>query len=145
MKKYPSKELKRCNYLLGELDRAYHEASLKLGLSDSAMRILYTICDEGESCMLQKICLETGLSKQTVNSGLRRLEEDSIVYLQAVNAKSKRVFLSEKGKQLAEKTALRIMQMEDDIFASWKKEDVETYLELLERFLTSFRSKTKDL
>lgn len=145
MKEYPSKELKRCNYLLGELDRAYHEAALKLGLSDSAMKILYAICDEGESCMLQTICIHTGLSKQTVNSALRKLEEESIIYLETVGAKSKRVYLSEKGKQLSEKTALRIMQMEDDIFTSWKKEDVEKYLELLEQFLAALRSRTEHL
>lgn len=145
MKEYPSKELKRCNYLFGELDKAYHEAALKLGISDSAMKILYAICDEGESCMLQTICFRTGLSKQTVNSALRKLEKESIIYLEAVGAKSKRVFLSEKGKQLAEKTALRVMQMENDIFTSWKKEDVEKYLELLEQFLAAFRSKTEHL
>ena len=35
-----SKEMKRFNHLLGELDAVYHEMTLKLGLSDSVMRIL---------------------------------------------------------------------------------------------------------
>ena len=46
MLKKISKEMKRYNYLVGEIDAVYHEASLKLGLSDSALNILYAICDE---------------------------------------------------------------------------------------------------
>ena len=34
-----SRDMKRFNYLLGEMDAAYHEISLKLGMSDSAMII----------------------------------------------------------------------------------------------------------
>ena len=44
-----SKELRRLNYLMGETNAAYHEAALRLGLSDSAMRILYAVCDRGSS------------------------------------------------------------------------------------------------
>ena len=101
MPKYVSKEMRRFNYLLGEIDAVYHEVSLKLGLSDSAMKIMYAICDAGEVCLLQEICFYTGLSKQTVNSAIRKLEEEGILYLEPFNAKSKKVFLTEKGKGLA--------------------------------------------
>lgn len=47
-----SKIMRRYNHLLGETEAVYHEMSLKLGLSDSAMIILYTICDSGTSCLL---------------------------------------------------------------------------------------------
>ena len=82
MGSYASEEMKRFNHLLGELDGAYHEISFKLGLSDSAMTILYTICDKGESCLLQEICLQSGVSKQTINSAIRKLEAEGILYLQ---------------------------------------------------------------
>ena len=48
MKSYSSKDMKRCNHLLGEIEAVYHEIALKFGLSDSTMIILYTICDEGD-------------------------------------------------------------------------------------------------
>ena len=48
------KKLKRYNYLIGETEATYHEISLKLGLSDSAMKILYAICDNGKSCLLPR-------------------------------------------------------------------------------------------
>ncbi len=74
MNRLISRDMKRFNYLLGEMDAVYHEISLKLGMSDSAMIILYTICDIGDCCLLTEICRLSGLSKQTVNSALRKLE-----------------------------------------------------------------------
>lgn len=140
-----SNEMKRFNCLLGETEAAYHEAFLKLGLSDSAMNILYVICDQGESCLLQEICRRSGLSKQTVNSAIRKLEGEGVLYLEQAGAKAKRVFLTERGKELAGKTALRIIQIENAIVASWPKEDVETYLKLTERYLTDFKKQTAEL
>ena len=145
MTKNISMEMKRFNYLISEIDSVYHEAALKLGLSDSAMSILYAICDNGEGCLLQEICFYTGISKQTINSALRKLEKEGIVYLELLNAKSKKVYLTNKGKKLAEKTAFRVLQMEDEIFASWKKEDVEKYLELTESYLVHLKEKINEL
>lgn len=45
-----SKELKRFNYSGSEIDRVYHHtACQRLGMSDSIMIVLYTICDYGRS------------------------------------------------------------------------------------------------
>lgn len=141
----PSKEMRRYNHLLGEMDRVYHEMSLKLGLSDSAMIVLYTICDSGSSCPLRDICRRSGLSKQTVNSALRGLEAAGVVYLEPVSARGKSVCLTEAGRALAEETAGRIIRVENDIFAAWPREDVERYLELTERFLLALREKAEAL
>ena len=145
MEYYSSKELKRFNYLLGEIDAAYHEMSLKLGISDSAMKILYAICDSGESCLLQEIVRRCGLSKQTVNSSIRKLENEGIVYLENVSAKAKKVCLTDSGKNLANKTAFHVMALENSIFASWTPDEVQTYLNLTERFLNDVREKKNDL
>ncbi len=140
-----SKEMKRYNYLIGEIEATYHEASLKLGLSDSVARILYAMCDVGEGCLLQDICFYTGISKQTVNSALRKLEVEEILYLEPYNAKSKKVFLTEKGRKLAERTAYRILRAEDEVFASWEKADVDQYLDLTEKYLKCLRAKIKEI
>ena len=140
----PSKEMRRYNHLLGEIDGVYHEMSLKLGLSDSAMIVLYTICDSGSSCLLRDICRYSGLSKQTVNSALRKLEVEGVVYLEPVSARSKCVFLTEAGQALAAETAGKIIRIENDIFDSWPREDVEQYLELTERFLLALRKKAEE-
>lgn len=140
-----SKIMKRCNHLFGEIDAVYHEISRKLGISDSAMDILYTICDDGDSCPLQDICRRSGLSKQTVNSAIRKLESQGILYLKPANSKSKNVCLTEAGKQLARQTAMKVIKIENDIFASWTEKDIQKYLELTEAFLIGLKDRSKDL
>lgn len=140
-----SKELRRYNYLAGELDAAYHEINVKLKMSDSAMTILYAICDQGEACLLRDIYGQFGVSKQTINSALRKLEEEKLVFLEAVDAKNKRVCLTTKGKETANRTAKRIIEVENDIFSSWEEEEVEKYLELTERYLRDFRERSSKL
>lgn len=138
-----SKAMKRYNHLMSEIGATYHEISWKLHLSDSAMQILYTICDNGTNCRLQDICYCTGLSKQTINSAIRKLEAENIVYLESAGAKNKNVFLTEEGKRLADQTARRIIQVENEIFASWSSEDVQKYLDLTEAYLSALRKKAE--
>lgn len=145
MHSYTSKEIKRYNHLISEIDAVYHEMTLKFGLSDSALTILYTICEHGDSCLLRDICRSSGRSKQTINSAIRKLEADNIVYLEPASAKNKNVHLTEKGKKLAGNTALKIIDAENQIFASWPKKDVEKYLELTERFLGNLQEKADEL
>ena len=145
MRESVSADMKRYNYLLGETSAVYHEMALKFGLSDSAMNILYAICDQGDQCALQDICRWSGLSKQTVNSAIRKMEAEGIVYLKSADSRNKNVCLTEKGANLAERTARRILRAENEILASWTEEDVKKYLELTERFLTEIREKAKQM
>ena len=136
-----SLEMKRFNYLVGEIDAVYHDAALKLGLSDSVSSILYALCDAGRGIPLNLLCRRTGISKQTVNSALRALERDGIVRLEAVDGKAKRVCLTEAGEIFAGRTAARLIEIENEIFASWPREEVAQYLALTERYLCAFREK----
>lgn len=140
-----SKTLRRHNYLFGETGMVYHEIYLKLGLSDSAASILYALLENGNHCLLRNICLFTGLNKQTVNSALRKLEAEDILYLEMADRKKKIVRLTEKGKELAERTAGRVLAAEDEIFASWPPEDVQKYLELTEAFMLALKEKAKNM
>ena len=142
MEPYSSKTIRRYNYLSGEIEAAYHELSLKLGVSDSAMRILYAICDSGDRCMLRDICRRSGVSKQTVNSAIRKLEQEGIVYLEPAGGKNKTVCLTETGRRLAQNTAVRVLELENEIFASWSEEETDRYLALTERYLAALREKT---
>lgn len=136
-----SNKLRRYNNLYSEIMAVYHDISVKLGISDSAASILYNICCEGGSMSVGEICRCSGLSKQTVHSSIRKLEQEGVVYLEAIDGKSKRVCLTEQGKHYTEKTILRMMQMEDSVYGAWEEADLEKYLELTERFLLSLKEK----
>ncbi len=140
-----SKSLNRLNHIISETDALYHEASFRLGISDSVCMILYSICTNGKSCLLNQIVKSTGLSKQTVNSALRRLEKEGVIYLEAVDGRSKNVCLTEKGMLMASETAGRIIEIENEILTSWSQEDIVRYFELSEKFLECLKRKVRTL
>ena len=49
------------------------------------------------------------------------------------------------GRALAARTALRMIHVEDAVFASWPEEDVAQYLALSERYLTALREQVRQL
>ena len=127
------------NYLTAEIDAAYHQASRKLGLSDSVSRVLYTICDTGEGCLLSDIYKKSGTSKQTVNSAIRQLEREGMLYLAPHQGRSKRVMLTEQGRALMERTAARIYEAENLAFSTWQEAEIDGYIAAMERFLGDLR------
>ena len=139
------KELRRFNQLLAEIEVAYHEAAWKLGLSDSAERILYAICNLGAPCLLSEIVRFSGTSKQTINSALRNLEKDGILRLETTGGRKKQVFLTEEGESLVRKTAMQVVEIENEIYSGWTEAELRLYLELTQRYLCEFREKTRDL
>ena len=40
-------EFKEFNSIIGKINGIYHEAALKMGMSDSERDILYVLCDKG--------------------------------------------------------------------------------------------------
>lgn len=140
-----NEQMKRFNLLSSEIESAYHDATFKLGLSDSTMIILYTAHCNGGECLLSDIILMSGASKQTVNSALRKLETEGIAYLKSFEKKKKIVCLTDKGMQLAENTACKLIRIEDEIFNSWSDKEVNMYIELTNRYLADFKEKIKEL
>ena len=96
---YTSRDMRRFNHLLQETDAVYHEMAQHWGLSDSVMGVLYTLCDAGGRCRLRDICYWSGMTKQTVNSALRRMEGDGLIYLEAAG-RGKDVCLTPEGEAL---------------------------------------------
>ena len=137
------RQIHTLNSLTSELDGLYHQASMRIGLADSAMRILYAIYDNGDGCLLHTICQQSGISKQTVSSAIRKLEEEGILYLVQSKGKNKKVMLTEKGKAYLEKTAAKIYAAESRAFAGWTEVEVEEYLRLTEKFAESFREQVQ--
>ena len=140
-----SNELRRLNQLYSEIDAAYHEAAFRLGVSDSELRILYALCNDESSRLLSEVIHESGLSKQTVNSALRKLEKDGLLYLQPEGSRSKRVCLTESGRCLCQDSAGRLMSLEDAVYAEWSSDELRLYLALTERYINSFRERIKVL
>lgn len=138
-------EARRYNRLLSEIDEVYHEVAIRQGFSDSAMSILYALSDNNGQCRLPELIRLSGVNKQTVNSALRKLEQDDIVYLEPAGGKSKRVCLTEKGFSTVHETVDRVLDMEKKIYSSWSQEEWNLYVQLTERYLNQLREEMKEL
>lgn len=136
-------EIHRINYLLSEMEACYHHASLKLGISDSVSLVLYTIYDTGEDCLLSDIYKKTGISKQTIHSAIRTLEASGMLYLEQHTGRTKKVVLTDQGKDYLQKTAAKIYAAEVQALDAWTDEEVDTYLRLLEKYADCFRQQVE--
>ena len=139
MKNKYQEQIQRVNCLTNDLNGLYHQAALNLGLSDSSLFVLYMLYNKGDNCLLNDICKESGISKQTINSALRKLESDGILYLEQDKGKTKRVRLTEKGKNYILQTGARLLEAECHAFDDWSDTEVEQYLNLMEKYNASFR------
>ena len=136
-------EIHRFNDILSETDSLYHEIALRLGLTDSAMSILYCVAQLGNGCPLSQVYKRNGGSRQTVGSALRKMEQEEILYLKAANGKSKNIWLTEKGQRLLEEKIMPVLQMENQIFLSWTEQEVEEYLRLDQKYLNDLKNSIK--
>lgn len=132
-------QVSRLNNVLSEINGLYHDLAQHLGVSDSVLGILYTAQCHGGACSLRQICLLTGMSKQTLNSALRKMEAEGLLSLQAVDGKQKKVCLTPAGKELASRTAVVELDLETSILDNWGPEETEAFLRLNERYLQCLR------
>ncbi len=136
-----NKHLRRLNQLQNELENVYHEASLRLGLSDSASIILYTLLDMDGKCMLRDLIRLTALSKQTVHSALQNLRRDGIIDIECISTRARRISLTEAGQTYAQATAGRLLQAEASVFAGWSDADTERFFALYGRYVHDLNDK----
>lgn len=132
-------------YLTSEIDMLYHEVAVKLGVSDSILNILYIMCVVGDRCTQIEICRLSGISRQTINSAIHKLQKEGIIYLEPGDGRSTLVCLTDKGRQLIEEKAYPLIKMEQEIFNGWDKEERETYLRLMQRFRDEMKEKVSKL
>lgn len=145
MKNINQSETRRYNRLISEIDEVYHEVAIRQGFSDSVMAILYTLSDHDGQCRLPELIKLSGVNKQTINSALRKLEKDEIIYLEPAGGKSKRVCLTEKGFSTVHKTVDCVLEVEKKIYSSWSRKEWELYVQLTERYLYQLREEMKEI
>ena len=126
-------------YLAGEINSLYHEAAVKMGVSDSVMNILYVVCEKGNRCLQSEISKLTGISRQTINSAIRKLEADGIVYLEKGPGRNTIVCLSEKGRKFSSEKIYPLFEIENQIWNEWTAEEQLQYLTLTKKYFDTLK------
>lgn len=87
------------NRICKENNEIYHGVTRALGLTDCAFWILYTLRESEGEYTQRDLCAVLCEPKQTVNSALKKLEQEGFLELRPMSDKrSKRVHLTVRGR-----------------------------------------------
>ena len=105
-----------------------------MGVSDSVQNILYVICEKGDRCLQSEISRLTGISRQTINSAIHKLEKEGIIRLEQGKGRNTIVCLTEEGKNYARRKIYPLFEIENKIWADWTEEEQQQYLLLTQKY-----------
>lgn len=138
-------DLQRFNQFFHEMTGLYHEVSLKMSLADSVVGILYTLRAQERDCCLSEIARLNGMSRQTLNSAIRKLEAQGLVALAEGGGRRRCAYLTEAGLRLAEARIDPIIQMEGDLLEDWSPQDRRELFRLLDKYCADYARRLKNL
>jgi len=121
--------------LYKEEDSLYHRLARHFGLSDSAFWIIYALEEAQRPLTQTEMCGDLALSKQTVNSALKQLEQEGFIQLTNGPKRRKYLRLTHKGQSLAARAAQPVLQLEERAFLALTEEERAGLLALSRRHL----------
>ncbi|MCI5822347.1 MAG: helix-turn-helix domain-containing protein [Lachnospiraceae bacterium] len=137
--------LQEYNRICKEINKIYREAAQKLGLSNSAFDIFYTICEYEDGCQQKDICEATFLPKQTVHSAIHNLEKEGLIVLTPGKGRGVKITLSGLGKEKIIPLMKPVFQGESAAFDAMTLEDSKTLLDLSNQYVSHLRDAFSDL
>ena len=138
-KPYMSKAQTEFNHLYKELDDIYHDAALNTSLSDSAFHILYGIFALGNGCLQRDICKTSCIPKQTINSSIRKLENEGWIKLVPGKGRSMQIFLTDEGQHAMQEKIYPIIKAENNALEALTSEECEQMILLYRKYNTALR------
>ena len=129
-----SPALSMFNHIYKEFNEIYHEATLKMGLSDL-----------GDGCSQSDICKYSCLSKQTVNSSIKKMASINYLTFKPGKGRVMQIFLTDKGRQLLDEKIYPIIKKENEAFLCMTDEECRLMLELYEKYNNALKNKFKEL
>jgi len=134
---------KTLNNHFNEIGNLYHDLCVKNGISDSEFIILYMLNDAEEPLTQSDIVRSTGISKQTLNSTIKKLEEQGILCFSNSDKKSKAILITQKGKEFIKEKNGPIVDIEEHIYSTWTQQEVDTYLALTAKFKNQLKEEVE--
>lgn len=123
------------NTIFKENDEVYRCAAKTLGISDCSLWILYTLRTEQKAITQKEICEAFYYPKQTVNSALKKLENEGYIALTEMkDRRSKKITLTESGKKLAARTADKLIEAELAAMSELTDEEQKSFIELFRKY-----------
>lgn len=130
-----------------EQNAIYHSAAAKFGLTDTALWVLYCISEPLEDQTQQDLCRRGCYAKQTINTAIIGLAGDGMVELIPIpgTRNHKKIHLTQKGRELVNRTARRLKAAEENAYARLSVEELSVYLETAAKLNEYLREETDKL
>ncbi len=146
MKDSVSQELlSRFNAMHQSVNETYHRIAVRYQLSDCAFWILYTLRDGSGADTQDALCKALCISKQTVNSALKKLVANGLLTLEspASGEKRKRIRFTKKGEAFAAQTIDCVFELEREAFAPFTQEQWLGYLAMGNAYAKELRRRAE--
>ena len=130
--------LRQFNEIYREMEHFYNKYAADAGISPSAHCILYDMHELGDGCLQVDLCRTSFLSKQTVHSSVRKLEQEGALQL-VPKGRGVQLFLTEKGKQMMEEKILPVIRAERAALRAMGEEQTGELLRLYRLFLSTLQ------
>lgn len=130
--------------IYNETNLLYHRLARSCGLSDCAFWLLYTLRTEEAPLTQTQLCELLSLSKQTVNSALKKLVGQGYLRLEAAdgNLKNKQVLITEAGDAFLSRTVDQVFGVENAAAAHLTAEERTALLALGCKLLNALQAET---
>ena len=102
------------NRLYHEMDNLYHAYARRSGISDTALWLLYALCESGETPTQRELCAAWYYAPQTLNSALKSMERGGLLRLLPMpgSQKNKRIALTQEGEALKRRVVGPLIEAE---------------------------------
>lgn len=132
--------IKSYNEIFKAFNKIYHVFALDCGLSDSASIILYELRFAGSGITQKDIGSWLSLSKQTVNTSIKRLESQGLVICRdgEGDRRMRYVELTDEGREFCRIHIDRIIKAEANTFARMTDGQAEELLSAEKRYYEIF-------
>ncbi|MCI9156489.1 MAG: MarR family transcriptional regulator [Lawsonibacter sp.] len=118
-----------------EDDGLYRRLARHFGLSDSAFWILYALQAANRPLTQAEMSSYLNLSKQTINSGMKSLEQAGHIRLSGGGGRRKYLELTPQGQALSKRTVQLVLEMEERAYRLMPEEEQAALLDLTRRHL----------
>lgn len=124
------------NQTYKEEDELYRRLARYSGLSEAAFWILYTVELASGPITQTEVCGYLSLSKQTINSALKQLEQTGHIRLTDGPGRKKYLQLTETGRALSQRTIGPVLALEERTFLGLTEEERASLLALELKYLS---------
>lgn len=131
--------------LYKEYDDIFHNLALKMKISDSAFVIFYGICSLGDGCLQKNICESYSISKQTVNSSIRRLAQEGYIRLENGSGRDMHLCLTPKGRQFIDAYILPVIRIETETFQELTPSERDELIRLTRKYVDLMKERADRL